>query len=356
MLKPLPPAFDYDNPELLKQTVSAARALGILKGTIATIPNEKILLDTLVINEAKSSSAIENIVTTYEELYIANIDERTISSNTKEAKNYADAVKYGYELIRAHQLLTLNTIIAIQKVNAPNYATIRKIPGTVLVHQQLGQTVYTPPQSYDVIVELLGNLEKFINDSAVSNLDPLIKMAIIHYQFESIHPFHDGNGRMGRILNILYLSHQGLLSIPVLYLSEYIIENKNDYYRLLQDVRDKEQWLEWCVWLIKGVEETAYSTINKIDKIKNLMQLYKTKIRKDHKFYSQDLINILFRYPYTKIEFVEKELKVSRPTATRYLETLADKGYLNKQKLGRDNFYFNTPLFKILIEEKQKEK
>ena len=340
--------MNLDDAGLLKQTILSSRALAELKGTITTIPNEDILLDTLVLSEAKSSSAIENIITTYEELFRANAEDTSVGIAAKEAKNYADAVKHGYELIKKQELLTVNAIKSIQQINTPQYAEIRKIPGTVLKNTQTGETIYTPPQSYDEIIELLDNLEKFINDPNFFVADPLIKMTIIHYQFESIHPFHDGNGRMGRILNVLYLIQQKLLNLPVLYLSKYIIEHKSDYYRLLQDVDKNKQWLEWSLWLIKGVEETAKDTTRKIEKIRNLMLEYKQNIRNTYNFYSQDLINVLFRYPYTKIKFIEKELQISRPTATRYLDTLNEGGFLKKVKLGRDNFYFNLRLFNIL--------
>ena len=351
MIKFLPPDFNANDPNLLKQTIAAARSLGELKGAIATVPNENILLDTLVNNEAKSSSAIENIITTYDNLYIASIDETNITHSTKEAKNYAEAIKYGYELVKKNELITVNNIITIQKINAPKYAEIRRIPGTILKKDKTGETVYTPPQDYNKIMDLLTDLERFINDDKFSYLDPLIKMAIIHHQFESIHPFHDGNGRIGRILNILYLSKEKLISLPILYLSEYIIERKSDYYHLLQSVRDQGNWLDWCLWLIKGVEITAKSTIKKVNKIRKLMLEYKTKIREKHRFYSQDLINVLFRYPYTKIEFVEKELRIHRHTATTYLDRLAEDKFLEKKKLGKSNFYFNNALFNILIGE-----
>lgn len=346
----LPPQFEFDNLQLLKQTIKSSRALGELKGTIATIPNEKIFLDTLIITEAKSSSAIENIVTTYSELYRAKIDETNISSATKEVRNYADAVKFGYELIKKKELLTVNHILDIQKINVPKYGEIRRLKGTVIVDQETGKIVHTPPQSYDEIIELLTNLEKFINDLEFSDLDPLIKMPIIHYQFESIHPFYDGNGRMGRILNVLYLTQQGLLDWPILYLSKYIIENKADYYRLLREVKEKENWLDWCQWFLKGIEETAKDMIEKINAIKSLMLDYKHHMRK-YKFYSQDLINLLFQYPYTKIKLLENELKISRFTAAKYLEILTKDGYLNKIKLGRDSFYFNISLLNILTGE-----
>lgn len=348
MIELLPPRFDDKHPEMLSSAIKAARSLGELKGVTKTIPNENVLLDTLVFNEAKASTAIENIITTYDELFRANVGDTNVSPATKEAKNYADAVKHGYRLIKEGNTLSINTIKKIQKINAPNHYQVRKIPGTMLKNEHTGETIYTPPQNYNEIMKLLGNLEKFINDNRFSSLDPIIKMCVMHYQFESIHPFHDGNGRMGRILNILYLTQEKLLDIPILYLSQYIIDNKKDYYKLLRDVTNNKNWTTWICWLIRGVEKTSNNTISKITKITNIMFEYKKRIKKKYKFYSQDLINVLFRYPYTKIEFITKELGVSRPTATNYLDAL-DKGhYLRKEKIGRDNFYFNLPLFDIL--------
>lgn len=348
MIETLPPKFDFDSAVILKQTIRASRALGELKGAIATIPNEKILLDTLILNEAKNSNAVENIITTYDELYRSSIGNESISPSIKEVQNYARALKYGYEIIKDKSLLTVNNIIAIQKINCPNYSDIRKIPGTVLRNETTGKTVYTPPQHYDEIIQLFTNLEKFINDNNFSKLDPLIKMPIIHYQFESIHPFHDGNGRIGRIINILYLTQQGLLTLPVLYLSEYIINHKADYYQLLSAVREEQDWNGWCQWLLNGVEETAINTIDKITKINDIMRRYKNEIREEFPFYSQDLINVLFRYPYTKIDFIENELNVHRNTASHYLDSLVDAKYLDKIKKGRINYYFNMPLCAVL--------
>ena len=231
-----------------------------------------------------------------------------------------------------------------------NQAGYRVTPGTALINDRTGESVYEPPQSYDEIVSCMSNLEKFINDDSVSDLDPLVKMCVIHHQFESIHPFSDGNGRTGRIVNILYLVIQGLLDLPVLYLSRYIIKNKGEYYRLLQAVRDNQEWEAWVLFLLKGLEETSQETVELILKMKSLMMEYKKGIREQFpKIYSQDLLNNLFKHPYTKIDFVCDELGVSRPTATSYLNQLVDAGFLTKMKLGRDNFYLNMNLFNLLI-------
>ncbi len=227
-----------------------------------------------------------------------------------------------------------------------NDAGFRKLPGTELINQATGKKVYTPPQDYDTIVKLIDNLIKFMNEPAESDLDPLIKMAVIDHQFESIHPFYDGNGRTGRILNILYLVLQDLLDLPILYLSRYIIKTKADYYRLLQKVRDTGEWEEWIIYILTGVEQTAKETIVLISEMKKLMQDYKIRIRSQYpKMYSQDLLNNIFRHPYTKIEFLMKELMITRITASRYVEQLVKSGFLVKEKIGRSNYYVNVPLY-----------
>jgi Fic family protein len=246
-------------------------------------------------------------------------------------------------------LLTTNQIIAIQSELEKNRPGLRKLPGTVLA-DGAGNVVYTPP-SPEHLPSLMGDLDRFINAPERYDADPLIKMALIHHQFESIHPFYDGNGRTGRIINVLYLVKEGLLDIPVLYLSRAIVRTKADYYRLLQSVRDQGNWEDWVLYMLDAVEKTAVDAIAVIGAIKSLLMDYKHRIREAHRFYSQDLINNLFSHPYTKIEFIQHDLKVSRLTATRYLDLLADTGFLRKRKLGRSNYYINEPLFRILTGE-----
>ena len=218
----------------------------------------------------------------------------------------------------------------------------------VALKNNLGETVYEPPQDPQEILDLMPNLEQYINDDSLQNLDPLIKMAIIHYQFESIHPFYDGNGRTGRIINILYLVQKGLLDIPVLYLSHYIIQTKSDYYRHLQAVRDQQSWEAWIIYMLKGVEQTAYQTISLIKAIRQAMNVYKQRMRDETKFYRKELLENLFKYPYTKIHFVEKALDVHRNTASSYLEKLTKLGMIRKIKFGKSNYYINTALFDLL--------
>ena len=348
-LKKLPVEKDLETKEILKKLATAHRALAELKGVATSIPNESILINTLGLQEAKDSSAIENIITTHDDLYKAELNVKDIKSlNAKEVHNYIEALKKGFSLTSERKLITNNIIVEIQSLLENNNAGFRKVPGTSLKNASTGEIIYTPPQDVAEIKDLMSNLEIFINDNEFSELDPLIKMAIIHFQFESIHPFYDGNGRTGRIINVLYLVLQDLLNLPILYLSKYIIANKGDYYRLLQEVRDKDEWESWVLFMLNAVIETSNDTVSVIEKIKNLLIEYKHKIRNDYKFYSQDLLNNLFKHPYTKIEFLEEELSVSRITAATYLNKLAEDGLLRKEKLGTANYYVNYRLFEIL--------
>jgi Fic family protein len=350
MMESLPLKIDVETKAVLKKAAAARGALAELKGIITSIPNENILIETLSLREARESSAIENIISTLAEVYQSNLFAHQFASPAaKEVHQYADALKTGFALIKKHGLLTNNFILQMHQIIEQNDAGFRKLAGTKLLNDKTGAVVYTPPQDYEAIVSLMNNLEQFINDDSLMDADPLIKMAIIHHQFESIHPFYDGNGRTGRIINILYLVQKGLLHLPVLYLSGYIIRNKNDYYRLLQSVRETSEWEEWILYMLTGIEETATESISLIGNIKSLMQQYKQTIRNElPKLYSQDLLNNLFKYPYTKIEFFERDLGISSRTATRYLEALIAEGLLKKQKVGRNNFYLNEQLFQLL--------
>jgi Fic family protein len=348
----LPLSKELETKPVLKQLALAHRMLAELKGVAITMPNEQILITTLTLQEAKDSSEIENIFTTQDDLFKADILEETYrSSATKEVRNYANALKMGFEQVRKDKILHINNILLIQEELERNRAGFRKLPGTSLKNANTGEVVYLPPQHHDQVVDLMKNLELFINDDVLSELDPLIKMAIIHHQFESIHPFYDGNGRTGRIINILYLVCKDLLDLPILYLSRYIVREKTNYYKFLQAVRDHDDWESWILFMLKGVEVTAQQTIQLVKDIKALMQQYKEQMRKElPKIYSQDLLNILFKHPYTKIEFVMKEMMIQRITAAKYLDSLVEKGLLQKTKLGRSNYYLNTQLIKLFQE------
>lgn len=348
-LKKLPLKQDIETKKVLKKLASAHRALAELKGIVSSIPNENILINTLGLQEAKDSSAIENIITTHDDIFKAELNLDGFKSlNAKEVQNYISALKKGFGLITKNKILTNNDIIAIQSELEKNNAGFRKVPGTALKNATTGEIVYTPPQDYDTILDLMTNLEQYINDESMSEFDTLVKMAIIHYQFESIHPFYDGNGRTGRIINVLYLVMNDLLNLPVLYLSRYIIEHKADYYKLLQEVRETDNWENWVLYMLDSVEQIAKETIILIGKIRDLIYEYKNLLRNNYKFYSQDLLNNLFKHPYTKIEFIENDLGVSRITASKYLNRLAKDKLLRKEKLGTGNYYINEKLIKIL--------
>lgn len=345
-LKPLPPDGELESPAVLKELVRAHRYLAELKGVAKTIPNESILISTLSLQEAQSSSAIENIITTQDALYKHGLQSDFSDPVTKEVAHYVDALQLGYTNVKNKGALTLNTILEIQQVLEGNRAGFRKTPGTVLKNERTGQIVFEPP-SPEKIPAYMSALENFINQEP--KLDVLVCMALIHHQFETIHPFYDGNGRTGRILNILYLVQYGLLDTPILYLSRYINQTKDDYYSLLQKTRDENLWEEWIIYVLKGVSVTAKHTTALIERIRDLLLSQKQEIRKNYKFYSQDLINNLFRHPYTKVAFLEADLNISRATATRYLDALSEGGVLDKHKLGRENYYVNRQLVDLLF-------
>ena len=344
-------ASRFDIPVILKKLASSSRRLAELKGVAASIPNQGILINTLGLQEAKDSSEIENIVTTHDELFKDDADPDAFANPAaKEVLRYRQALRVGFELVRTTGLLTANHIIDIQRELERNHAGFRKLPGTAL-KDGAGRTGYTPPQDPAEIVELMRGLERFMNDAELFNVDPLIKMALLHHQFESIHPFYDGNGRTGRIVNVLYLVKEGLLNIPVLYLSHHIVRTKADYYRLLQTVREQDNWEEWVLYMLTAVEATAQRAIHTVQAIKAALMDYKHRIRAEHKFYSQDLINNLFTHPYTKIDFLQHDLGVSRLTAAKYLDALATTGFVKKQKMGRSNYYINLALNQILLDQ-----
>ncbi len=347
----LPVDQEIETKPVLKQLAQAHRHLALLNGKCETIPNENILINTLSLQEAKESSAIENIITTHDELYKAQLADSFFNdAAAKEVSRYANALKESFGLVRTNKLITNKEIKYIQQELEGNNAGYRTNAGTVLKNERTNEIVYMPPQDIDTIKKLMENLIAFMNDDTISDLDPLIKMAIIHHRFETIHPFYDGNGRTGRIINILYLVKEDLLTLPILYLSRYIIQYKAEYYKLLQQVRMDGKWEPWILFMLKGIEETSKQTLFLIDGIKQLMTDYKQRIRRDCKtIYSQDLLNNLFNHPYTKIEFLENDLNVNRQTAGKYLNQLADKGFVNKIKIGKCNFYINEPLYKLFL-------
>ena len=354
----LPLPYDLETKEVLKQLNRANRKLAELKGVAQTIPNERILISSLTLQEAKDSSEVENIVTTQDDLYRAGLDpsHQFINAATKEVLFYREAINEGFRMVRNKDILTLNDIKHVQEILEQNTAGFRTTPGTQLKRENDGAVIYTPPQDGMAIVRYMSNLEQFINDDHLSQLDPLIKMAIIHHQFESIHPFYDGNGRTGRIINILYLVITGLLDLPILYLSRYITHNKGEYYRLIQAIRDKNtdnaaEWEAWILFMLKGVEVTAEDTISLVKNIGRLMAEYKSVIRPDFgSKYNHELLNGLFYHPYTKIDHVVANMQVSRQTASKYLDRIVALGLLKKEKMGKENYYINTRLMNLFIE------
>lgn len=354
-LLPLP--YDLETKTVLRQANKANRKLAELKGVAQTIPNERILISSLTLQEAKDSSAVENIVTTQDDLYRAGLDANftLIGAATKEVLFYREAINEGFKLVRNKNILALNDIKRIQEVLEQNSAGFRTTPGTQLKRSSDGAVIYTPPQDGQRIVELMSNLEQFINDDELCPIDPLVKMAIIHHQFESIHPFYDGNGRTGRIVNILYLVTSGLLDLPILYLSRYLTHNKAEYYERIQAIRNatgdnSAQWEAWILYMLRGVEQTAEETIALVKNIGKLMTEYKNIIRPAFGGkYSHELLNGLFYHPYTKIGHLESNMQVSRQTAAKYLDRLASLGLLQKERMGKENYYINTKLMELFL-------
>lgn len=357
----LPLPYDLESKAILKQVNESNKKVAELKGIAKTIPNENILISCLTLQEAKDSSAVENIVTTQDNLYKAGLVQspNSLDAATKEVLLYREAIMEGFHTIKNKHVLSNGTIKAVQQKLIGNNQGFRTTPGTKLISSIDGSTVYTPPQDIDEINREMDNLERFINDESLSDLDPLVKMAVIHHQFESIHPFGDGNGRTGRILNILYLVYAKVIDLPILYLSRYITHNKAEYYRLIQNIRDKnvdnlKEWQDWIMFILKGVKVTSDFTIDLVKGISSLMASYKVKLRE--KFgskYSHEMLNNLFFHPYTKIGFLQNDLSISRDTASKYLNEIANLGLITKVKMGRENYYVNTQLADLFVTKGQ---
>ena len=344
-----PPREKVETIEILRQVNKSAAALAELKGIAKSIPNQAMLINAVVLQEAKDSSEIENIITTQDELYMAlTVNKSKISAETKEVVNYRKAIFQGFDFIDKQGFLSVNNIVSIQQELVNNNAGIRNMPGTVLKNDKTGEIVYTPPQEQDEIIALLSNFIQHFNQND-EDLSPLIQLAILHYQFESIHPFYDGNGRTGRILNILYLLLNKLIDVPILYLSSYIIENKPEYYRLLNNTNTTGEWVEWILFILKAVESTSKSTIEKIANIKAQLDLTIQKVQTElPKIYTKELVELLFELPYSKIDYVVTKLNVERKAASRYLRELERIGIVVSQKVGRETLYINKDLIEIL--------
>jgi len=347
----LPPPLDLETVPVLKALAKANRTLAELKGRAATIPNQGILINTLALQEAKASSEIENIVTKQNELFQADLQlEGHCSPAAKEVALYRDALKLGYDrLLSTGGLITNRTLIEMFCLLKSRDHGFRVTPGSTIKNDATGEVVYVPPQDAREIEAAMYALERFINEDERSTLDPLIKMALIHHQFESIHPFPEGNGCIGRILNVLYLTRAGLLEIPILYLSRHIARTKVHYNRHLQAVRAQGVWEDWILYMLEAVADTAQTTLALVEGIRSQMAGMKKRLRDDlPNLYSQDLLNNLFHHPYTRIEFVVTDLKVSRQTAAKYLDMLAERGFVAKHRSGRSNYYVNMDLVRLL--------
>jgi len=347
-----PPERIAKSDALTGQLIMAHRRLAELKGFAPLLPNQDILLNILALQEAKDSSAIENIITSHDELFKQELDiPQFNNAAAKEVGRYSEALKLGFERITTKGKLTLDDLVAIQStfvIGEPG-SGIRTRPGTIVGNRATREVIYKPPQDYDQIVELLERLLIFFNEVVDGGLDPLIRMGLIHYQFEKIHPFYDGNGRTGRILNLLYLVQHGMLDLPILYLSRYIVREKSDYLAHLRTNPLDDNWEGWQKFMLHGVELTSTETIETIQKLRDLMADYQERIKTQlPKIYSLDLLNTLFKHPYTKIEFVIRDVGVNRVTAGNYLDVLTENGFLEKQKIWRSNYYVNPPLFKLL--------
>ena len=340
--------FDLKTPRILEVLNEASRSLAELKGFANSIPNQHILINAITINEAKDSSAIENIVTTYDSIYKVLTESGYKNESAKEVVNYRSAIWHGYEIIQKKEFISTNVLVELQSMIEPNKTGVRKNPGTKLVNSKTGETIYVPPQNESEIRDLLKNLEDYINNNE-DDIDPLIKMSLIHYQFETIHPFYDGNGRTGRILNVLYLVLNGLLDSPILYLSNYINKNKDKYYKLFTEFREKDNYEDWIIYILKGIEETSKNTIELIKQIQSEMESFKEEfMTKLPKIYSDELLDSLFYEVYTRINYIEDRCGVTRQTAATYLNSLVDAGLLEYEKVGRESIYKNIRLINLL--------
>ena len=348
----LPPQFDgkeldLETKEIMREATKANRKLAELKGYSEIVPNKNILINAITLKEAKESSEIENIITTHDELFSALSKSEYLIGGAKEVINYKEALWRGIELIREKGFLTTNMIVEVQEIIEENKSGIRKQGGTKLINEKTGEIVYTPPSTENEIRNLLGNLENYINGD--DGIDPLIKLAVIHYQFESIHPFYDGNGRTGRIINELFLVMSGLLDSPILYLSKYILSTKEEYYRLLNDIHGKGNWEEWILYILKGIQETSENSLNILRRINELIEHTREQIREKHrKIYSKELVDILFLEFYTRISNVENGLDVTRKTASNYLNALSESGILEVEVRGKDKLFINKRLLEIM--------
>lgn len=349
-LPPLPPQkINLDDPEILKKAIAANRYLAELKGYCQTLPNPDLLLNTIILQESKDSSAIEDIVTTQDDLYRAILNPLDrMPSATKEVLRYREAMKIGYNELKRRQVFNGNLAIKIMQKIKDTTLEFRKLEGTALRNPKTLKTIYTPPSPIHII-EKMKEWENYINEDGL-DVDPLIIMALMHYQFEAIHPFNDGNGRTGRILNILFLLHKGLLTYPVLYHSSYIIQNKVNYYRRLRGVTERSEWKEWIIFILDAIKDTSISTLKQIEAIISLKEKYAIKIKEiSQKLPDYELLNLIFSFPYIKIKILVENGIGKRQASSGYLQILEQKGILRSFKFGKEIYYVNHELMRILI-------
>lgn len=348
----LPPHTELETKKVLKACILARSALSALKQAGELLPNQNLLINALPLLEAKDSSEIENIVTTTDLLFQYAQDDERADLATKETLRYRAALFDGYLKIKDRPLC-VNTAIDVCSTIKNKQMNIRKVPGTTISNSRTGEIIYTPPVGEGVIRDLLSNWERFIHDD--SDLDPLIKMAVAHYQFEAIHPFFDGNGRAGRVLNILYLIEKKLLSSPILYLSHYIVQHKSEYYKLLLDVTKAHAWEGWIIYILNAIKETADITNLKISKIKSLMaqtvEHVKTKLPK---IYSRELIEVIFEQPYCRIQNLVHADIAKRQTASVYLKNLCDIGVLKEKTFGKEKLFLHPKFMQVLQKDDAK--
>lgn len=345
----LPFNFNFDDVEILKALNKANHKLGQLNGAINLLPNPYVIFNAITLGEAKESSEIENIVTTFDEIF----KEMTYSKSnpaSKEVLNYRQAMLTGFNLLKENGFISKNHIIQIHHIVEPEVGDLRKLPGTVIMNTKTGEVLHTPPQNQEEIEEYLSNLEKYINMPEFEDIDPILKMAVIHFQFESIHPFYDGNGRTGRMLNILYLTLAKKIDLPILYLSKYINQNRSKYYECLNEVQcDINKLKPYLMFMIEGVYQMSEFTLKFIDSFMQTMGQASALVKeKCPKFYSQELMEHLFFNFYTKNDFLCKKLNITRNTASKYLHELTTVGILIEEKIGKNKIYKNAFLYNLI--------
>ena len=348
-LPALPPVHELESRAVLKACIEARAALAELKQAAELIPNQAMLINTIPLLEAKDSSEIENIVTTTDQLFQYAQGHDNADPATKEALRYRTALHQGFESLKARPLCTGTAVDVCRTLKGVDM-DVRRTPGTQLANDRTGEVVYTPPEGEARLRGMLANWERFLHNQ--TELDPLIRMAVGHYQFEAIHPFTDGNGRTGRVLNTLYLIQEGLLSLPILYLSRYIIAHRADYYRLLLDVTREQAWEPWLLYMLSAVEETARWTTAKIAAIRSLSEHTTEFVRAQlPKTYSRELVDVIFEQPYCRISNVVDKHIAQRQAASRYLKELVAIGVLQEVQVGKEKLFIHPQLMQLLIRD-----